>query len=209
MKVQNYPIEIPTTGSKLFGSNANNDTVNYDVNQLLALGDLSSRLFAQISNSTPIANTIVEGSLVSTGVGSLSVPANGFQVGDSFHAKLIGRISCNSAAEIRIKIKSGLVVLADTGIVALDASTGRNWEINVYFTVRELGAAGTASIASGGIFSYIKNSGVNFEGINFSVVNDTTFDTTGVNTLDVTAQWQSANVADSIYSQIFTLSKIY
>lgn len=169
----------------------------------------SSKLFAQTSSSDPIANTIVEGSLVSTGVGSLSVPANGFQVGDSFHAKLIGKISCNGAAEIRIRVKSGEVVLADTGVIELDASTNRNWEINVYFTIRELGAAGTASIVSGGIFSYIKNSGSNFEGINFSIINDTTFATTVSNTLDVTAEWQSANAADSIYSQLFILSKMY
>lgn len=166
-------------------------------------------LYTQTESSTPIANTTVESSLIGAGVGSLLVPANGFSVGDSFHAKLIGHISCNGAATIRFKIKSGSVILADTGVVDLDASTNRHWEINVYFTIRELGGAGTASIASGGIFSYVKNSGVNFEGTNFSIINDTTFDTTTANTLSVTAEWGSANIADSIYSEIFTLTKTY
>jgi hypothetical protein len=121
-------------------------------------------LFSQTTSSTPIANTTTESSLIGSGVGSLSVPANAFKVGDSYHAKLIGHISCNSAATLRLKIKAGSVILADTGIIDLDTISNRHWEINVYFTIREIGGAGTASIASGGIFSYTKNSGLNFEG---------------------------------------------
>jgi hypothetical protein len=166
-------------------------------------------LFAQTTDSTPITNTTVETSLITTGVGTLSVPANGFKVGDSFHAKLIGNISCNGAATIELRVKSGSVLLADTGVINLNASTNRTWEINVYFTIRALGAAGVASIASGGIFSYIKNAGANFEGTNFSIVNNTTFDTTVPNTLDVTAQWGSASTADIINSEIFILNKMY
>jgi len=166
-------------------------------------------LFAQTANSTTITNTTTESTLIGTGVGSLSSPANAFEIGDSFHAKLIGHISCNNSATIHLRVKSGSVLLADTGVIALDTTTNKRWEINVYFTIRALGAAGVASIASGGIFSYIKNSGLNFEGNNFSIVNDTTFDTTINNTLNITAQWGAANAADSIYSEIFILNKIY
>ena len=166
-------------------------------------------LFSQTTSSTPITNTIVETSLLSTGVGSLSVPANGFQIGDSFHAKLLGHISCNGSATIRIQMKSGTTILANTGVINLDACTNKHWEINVYFTVRTLGTAGVASIASGGIFSYVKNSGTNFEGTNFSIINNTTFNTTTLNTLDVTAQWGSANAADIIYSELCTLNKTF
>ncbi len=41
-------------------------------------------LFAQTGNSTIISGTTVESTLINGGVGTLSVPANGFQVGDSF-----------------------------------------------------------------------------------------------------------------------------
>jgi len=170
---------------------------------------VSYGLFAQTGNSTTITNTTTESTLIGTGVGSLSIPANAFEIGDSFNAKLIGHISCNNSATIHLRVKSGSVLLADTGVIALDTTTNKNWEINVYFTIRALGAAGVASIASGGIFSYIKNSGLNFEGTNFSIVNDTTFDTTINNTLNITAQWGAANAADSIYSEIFILNKIY
>jgi hypothetical protein len=170
---------------------------------------LNYGLFTQTVSSTPITNTIVESSLISTGVGSLSVPANAFQVGDSFHAKLIGHLSCNGSATLRLRVKSGTVILADTGVINMEAATNKHWEINIYFTVRTLGAVGVASIASGGIFSYTKNSGTNFEGTNFSIINNTTFDTTVSNTLTITAEWGAANAADSIYSEIFTLSKTY
>ena len=184
-------------------------SVNDFVTQIQPLIPGLYGLYAQTSSSNSIANTTVESSLIGSGVGSLTIPANAFKVGDSFHAKLIGHISCNGAATIRLKIKAGTIILADTGVVDLDASTNKHWELNIYFTIRTLGGTGVASIASGGIFSYIKNSGVNFEGTNFSVINNTTFDTTTDSTLKVTAEWGSANVADSIYSEIFTLTKTY
>jgi len=166
-------------------------------------------LYSQTANSVPITATTSELTLIGTGVGILSVPANTFQVADSFVAKLYGHITCVGTATIQIKIKSGSIVLADTGIIALDVTTNKHWGIEVNFTIRELGVAGIGSIVSGGLFSYIKNSGLNFEGQNFSIVNDTTFDTTTINTLNVTAQWNTNNAGNTIYSELFILNKIY
>ena len=166
-------------------------------------------LYSQTDNSTPITATTSELSLVGTGIGTLSVPENGFKVGDSFVAKLYGHITCIGTATIDIKIKSGSVILANTGIIALDVSTDKHWCIEVNFTIRALGVASVGSIVSGGLFSYIKNSGLNFEGRNFSIVNNTTFDTTIANTLDVTAQWNTNNAGNNIYSEFFVLNKIY
>ena len=166
-------------------------------------------LFAQTVNSVPITNTTTETSITGTGVGSLSVPANGFQVGDSFHAKLIGMMSTANNHTIRIRIKSGSVLLADTGVITLGNSTNRPFEINVYFTIKSLGAAGVASIVSGGIYSYTKNASTSFEGTGFNTVNNTTFDTTINNTLDVTAQWGQASASDSVYTDLFVLHKLY
>ena len=166
-------------------------------------------LYAQTSNSVPVTATNVESSLIGTGVGTLSVPANSFKVGDSFVAKLYGHISCVGTATIQIKIKSGSVILADTGIVALDTTTNKHWQVEVNFTIRQLGVAGVGSIASGGLFSYIKNAGLNFEGENFSIVNNTTFNTAIINTLDITAQWNTNNAGNTIYSEVFVLNKIY
>ena len=166
-------------------------------------------LYAQTSNSTPITATTSELSLIGAGIGTLSVPANSFKVGDSFLAKLYGHITCIGTATIQIRIKSGSVLLADTGIISLDVTTNKHWNIEVSFTIRSLGVASVGSIVSGGLFSYIKNSGLNFEGSNFVSLNNTTFDTTILNTLDITAQWNTNNAGNNIYSELFVLNKIY
>ena len=166
-------------------------------------------LFAQTANSTPITATTNESSLIGAGVGTLSVPTNSFKVGDSFIARLNGHISCVGTATIEIRIKSGSVLLADTGIVQLDVTTNKHWGIEINFTIRAIGLATVASIASGGLFSYIKNSGLNFEGQNFSIVNNKTFDTTILNQLDITAQWNTNNAGNTIYSELCILNKIY
>ena len=167
-------------------------------------------LFTQLSNSVPVTATNVEGSLIGAGIGSLSVPANGFQVGDSFNVVMIGHLSCVGTAtlEIRIKTITG-ILFVDTGIMAMQVTTNKHWKLDINFTIRQLGSATVSSLASGGLFAYTKNAGLNFEGVNFSIVNNTTFDTTIPNTLDVTAQWNTNNAGNSIYTEVFTLNKIY
>ena len=164
-------------------------------------------LFAQTGSSTPVSGTTVETSIIGSGTGTLSVPINGFRVGDSFNAKLNGHISCVGSAEIQIRVKTNSVLLGDTGVIALDTSTNKHWQLDLNFTIRSIGSVG--SIVSYGSFGYIKNSGLNFEGANFVTVNNTTFDTTILNTLEITAEWNTNNSGNSIYSDIFVLNKIY
>lgn len=166
-------------------------------------------LHAQTATSTPITNTVVETSLLDGGVGTLTVPANVFKVGDSFHAVLTGHISSVNNHQLRIRIKSGTLVLADTGGIIMSGSTNKHWKLEIFFTVRTLGGSGVASIASGGTFMYTKDASNSFEGTNFSTETTVGFDTTVANTLAITAQWDTANVGNSIYSEIFTLNKTY
>jgi hypothetical protein len=168
-----------------------------------------SNLYTQTASSTPVTNTTTETSLLDGGLGSLSIPADGFNVGDSFHAILTGHISAVNNHTLTIRIKAGSVVLATTGAITMAGTTGKHWKLEMFFTVRSIGAAGVASIATGGAFMYTKNASTNFEGINFSTENTTTFDTTVSNTLVITAQWNTNNAGNSIYSEIFTLNKTY
>jgi hypothetical protein len=170
---------------------------------------LNYGLFAQTVSSDPITNTTVESSLISTGVGTLTVPANGFQVGDSFHAVATGHISSTNNHTLRIRIKTGSVALADTDVLIMAGSTNKHWKLDVNFTVRAIGGSGTAEIVIGGIFFYTKDASNTFEGTNFSTEVSTGFDTTILNTLSVTAEWGTASVGDSIYSELFTLNKTY
>lgn len=166
-------------------------------------------LFAQTLQSTPVTNTTVETSLIGSGVGTLSVPANAFQVGDSYRAKFSGRISAANNNTLELRVKAGSILLADTGIITLPSITNLNYTLEIDFTIRALGVAGLASIVSSGTFIYMKDASSAFEGDTFSVINSTTFDTTVPNVLTVTAQWGSASVQNSINSDLFTLTKTY
>ena len=167
-------------------------------------------LYSQTADSTPVTATTVETTIIGAGVGTLTVPANGFSIGDSFQASLEGILSCVGTATLHIYVKTLTgVILADTGIIAMDAATAKSWLLTLYFTIRNIGTTTVASISSGGLFSYIKNSGTNFEGYVLSNINNTTFNTTISNTLIITAQWNTTNAGNSILSRNFTLTKIY
>lgn len=166
-------------------------------------------LYAQTADSAIISGTTVESSLIGVGVGTLSVPANGFSVGSSFIATLNGIMSSVNNATLDIKVKSNGVTLTDTGAISLVQSTNKNWKIEIQFTIRSLGTPTNASIASSGLFSYVGDSAAIYQGTTFSTINNTTFDTTIANTLVITAQWNSNNNNNSISTRNFTLTKVY
>ena len=168
-----------------------------------------SRLYTQTNPSTPVTNTLVETSLLDGGLGTLTVPANMFKVGDSFHAVATGHIAAVNNHTLRVRIKSGSIVLADTGSITMSGANNKHWKLEVEFIIRALGASGIARIATGGTFFYTKNASNAFEGTNFSTETSTGFDTTISNTLVITAQWGTASTGDAIYSEIFTLNKTY
>lgn len=183
---------------------------------LINLADFNSNpytqtggLFAQTANSLPITATVVETTLLDGGVGNLTVPANAFKVGDSFVASLGGIISCANNEGLQIKVKAGSIILGTTGVISMPQCTNQHWDLQIRFTVRTIGAAGVASIASFGQFTFSKDAATAYEGSDFSSINNTTFNTTIGNTLNITAQWGSTNAANSIYSESFILTKIY
>ncbi len=168
-------------------------------------------LVAQISSSTPIVNTADESSLISNEYrGSLTVPANIFKDGDSFKASLMGHISCLGSATLKIRIRTADgVELADTGTMELATTVANHWKLDIEFTIRKSGEEGNAVIVSGGSFSYNREGGNNIESFTFVSINGETFDTTIPNELVITAQWNNASASNSIYSDIFTLNKVY
>ena len=166
-------------------------------------------LFAQTTSSIP-ASGITKKSIIGTGVGTLSVPANAFKVGDSFTTASDGLLTSISSATLHIHVETlAGVILADTGIITMASATNKPWLLSLYFTIRTLGGVGVASISSGGLFSYIRNGGTQFEGYVLSQINSTTFDTTISNTLVVVVQWNTNNVTNTIQSFNFILQKVY
>lgn len=167
--------------------------------------------YSQTADSTTITNTTTETTLIGSGVGSLSVPANTFKVGNAYLVKIGGIISSQNADLIRFKVKanSGTITLADTGNITLKSSTTKVWQLEIQFVIRAIGADTVASIKTHFVFSYEEDSSDNFESHAYDVLNNTTFDTTIQNTLDITATWGQAKTQDSIYSTVCNLNKIF
>jgi predicted heme/steroid binding protein len=142
--------------------------------------------------------------------GSIIFPANTLKVGDSFSANLSGYLNCLASQVIGFRVGfNGLATTLSLSVITLGATTNRPFEISVNFTVRSIGESGVAKISTNLKFSYLKNGTNIFESSNFIYLNEDTFDTTIDNKFDITAAWFSANVSNSIYSDLFTLQKIY
>lgn len=195
--------------NKTYSVSETEDSLVTDANTPIVPASVSYGLYAQTANSTPVTNTTVETTLINGGVGTLSVPANGFSVGDSFRAIMAGVLNTANNQTIRIRVKAGSIVLLDSGAQPITNITNDVFSLNIDFTIRQLGAAGVASIASLGTFHYVKTVNGVIEGFSFNTVNNTTFSTTVSNTLNITVQWGAANAGNSIYSDIFILNKTY
>ena len=166
-------------------------------------------LFSQTANSTTITATTSELTLIDGGVGTLTVPANGFSVGDSFRVDMGGVMSAHNNDTIRIRLKAGAIDLGDSGPLTLPQIANQVWALSVTFTVRAIGGAGTASIVSLAQFHILKKASGTQQGFAWNTINSSTFDRTISNTLNITAQFSSTNATNSIYSDIFTLTKTY
>ena len=210
LPISQLPQATSLTGNELFPIVQNGVTKHTSLTSVNYVPGNNYGLFTQTANSTPVSGSAVETTLVNGGVGTLSVPANGFIVGDSFRAIIGGVMSAANNQTIRVKVKAGSVILADSGVQSLtNAIVNDVFSVNIDFTIRTLGIAGVASIVSLGTFHYTKTSNNTVQGFSFNTVNNTTFDTTISNTLDVTVQWGSNNAGNTIYSDIFILNKTF
>ena len=124
---------------------------------------ITGGLFAQTGNSTPITATTAIQTLIDGGVGSLTVPANGFKVGDSFRVDMGGVMSAKNNDTLRIGLVSGAVDLAQSALMVMPGITNQVWHMSVNFTVRAIGAAGTAELVTLAQLHILKNSSGNQE----------------------------------------------
>jgi hypothetical protein len=168
-------------------------------------------LFNQTSSSPPVTGVApFSGSLIDGGIGTLSIPANGFIKGDAFQATLSGIISAENNKTLEITIKAGSAILTDTGIISMPGISTKNWRMDIDFSINEIGGAGTAEVSTAGTITFRKDASGEVLTEIFSTINNTTFDTTTTNTLEIIAEWgNSPSAASSIYTQNFTLLKVY
>ena len=212
LPISQLPAAAPLTGSELFAIVQEGVTKQVSLSSVVTSLSTNYGLFNQTGSSAPVSgSTHVSGSLIGGGVGTLTIPANGFSKGDAFQATFSGIINAQNNKTLEITIKAGNIVLADTGVITMPGITGdKRWRMDIDFSINEIGGAGVASIATAGTISFRTDSSGDVITEIFSTVNNTTFDTTISNTLVVEAEWgNSPSDLSSIYSKLFTLLKVY
>ena len=140
-----------------------------------------------------------------TSVGSLNIPANGFQVGDAFHLVVAGTFPSESKGDdVTIEIKQNGTTL---GSVTLDYenfdTSPSNFEIEADFVIRSTGVTG--SLATNIDFTFNKKVTKDFKGTRSTSI--TTIDTTTASSLSVLAQVNGGT--SSIQSTLAYLRKQY
>lgn len=215
-KISTYPQPTPPQlGDYVVGTDISDllMTKNFKISDIIALVPTPTTfgVYAQTALGTPVVYFPIGGqkNLIGTGVGTLSVPANAFKVGDSFVVKMCGRLTSTNNQILHFRVKSNGVVIIDALQYTLSTTTNKYFDLILDFTVTKIGGAGVAELFANGSFTYIKDASNAIEGTNFGLVSNTVFDTTVLNTLEITAEWETNNVANTIISQNFTLTKVY
>lgn len=216
LPISGLPQSAQLQGGELFATVQDGVTKYTTLNNITYVSGNSYGLYNQTGSSTPITgitgvSTPTSGSLLDGGIGTLSVPANGFKVGDAFNAKLAGKVNMANGHTLDIQFKSNGSTLADTGEISMPKTTdNQNWILDITFIIQNTGSAGTASILSSGIFTVRKDAAGEVINEIFSFNNSTTFDTTISNTLNVTGiMGPSCISTENIYSELFTLNKVF
>ena len=141
-----------------------------------------------------VTNTTTETSLLNA---TFSTPANYFTVGKTLHLVVSGIISTQvSAPTLRIKLKSGSTVLADSTAITMTALNGssRSFTAEITLVCTSVGASG--AFDGNGQFRYnTASNGLS----SLEITNQlATLDTASAQSFDVTATWGTANIQNSI-----------
>lgn len=150
----------------------------------------NASLFVQTGSST-LGNSAAETTIIGSGVGSKVLPANYWKVGKTIRFRLWGHISETGTPTLQIKLKLDAVTLLDSGAITLPASlSSSRFCFEGEITCRTAGGSGTVMvqgqlITGGTVTEVVKTATV-------------TVDTTQSDTIDVTAQWGTADAANTL-----------
>lgn len=213
-KIHEYLNTATTIGAGDYYDVDKFDGVNYTSSKISGaslMAALKCGIYSQTTEGTDKTGTTYQSLLSGTGVGSLSVPANSFAVGDTYHADLCGIMSSVNNDDISIQINAGptsAVTLLSLNQV-LKSATDKVFTLKIKFVVRAIGAAGVAQMATYAEFMYNDDASNKSETFVFYNENPTTFDTTTANVLDILVKYNSANAGNKSRSELFTIHKAY
>lgn len=142
-----------------------------------------------------VANTAAETTLLSDGVGSLSLPAGLLKIGSTIRVMARGVIADTGTPTVRFRVKLNGTAFLDFGAVTFPTLVGTHgWEIRGEITIRSAGPAGNA-IGNG--IAIVSVSGMpDIDTVNTAVTNIDTSSAPVV--VDMTVQWGTAAPGNTI-----------
>ncbi len=159
--------------------------------------DSVTPLFVSTADAT-VGNTTVATTIVGTGKGSLTARADRVAVGDCFNFRAGGVFSAAANPTLRLRLKFGTLIVGDSGAVVVSNVTNAHWVLEGTATIRSIGAAGTIMVEG----SFLTSAGDHFE---FVFLVPTIINTTQNNNVDITAEWGTAAVGNTITAQNVSL----
>lgn len=157
-------------------------------------------IFTQTADQT-IVDTTTETTLLGTGVGTLTLPANFWVVGKTIRIEIHGDFADTANPTVEIQVYYGETSLIDSQAITLSGLGGtEEWECEVVITCRSVGGSGTVQTVID--WEYETTTGSSpIERLDVAGVLQT-IDTTASGVLDVTFQWGTADAANSLISEV-------
>ena len=162
-------------------------------------------LFTQTADKT-VVSTNNETTIIGTGVGSLTLPANFWEIGKAIRIKMAGVYSTVSVTgdTVTVRVKYGTTVLALKATTALVVgATNLAWIAEVLIICRTTGASGTVQVGGAVQYQIAANATVTDELNHPSGTaggGTATINTTTSNAMDVTVQHSASNASNSVKS---------
>jgi hypothetical protein len=146
------------------------------------------------------SNVNTETSILGTGVGSKTIPANSVAAGRTIKIKVCGYKNAGSAQAITIKVKLGSTVICTTGSITPTVATNSYFEVVALLTFRTTGSSGLVM----GNAKFLET-GTTTQTSSMDNISAIAVNTTGTLAIDVTAQWGSAATTNVINGKNVTI----
>ena len=180
------------------------DQTRLEAGAFVFVGGSVSAYFRQSSDVT-VVNTIAESTLVAVATGTMQIGSADFAVGKAIRIKAAGYLSAAAVGptlQIRVKDDGGNI-LFDSGIFAVTGTPVNDlWDMEVNLTIRTLGAPGTIKGQGRVLWGNPGSTRLLETVIQTAPAN---IITTSARTLNVTAQWGTADAANIITCDTLTM----
>lgn len=155
-------------------------------------GLTNGAIFLATAGAT-VANTVTETTVIGSGIGTLTLPANFFRVGKTFRLTAMGFVSTTGTPTLNLRQKLGSTVITATGAVTTGSGLANALlSVSTLLTCRTVGASGTV-IAAGQAGIGTVNAGL------YPTSGTTvTIDTTASQAIGLTAEWGTASASNTL-----------